>query len=167
MKAFSESLPHTRSGSGLILLLTEKWSLRRRSQTAAPTTRRAQSNRYPDFGRDLAPAFPTRWSVALGVCSPLQWRNRPRFSRGSQTFDCDGDEPAFISFKERVVVNAVLEICQEKFQFKIFCESATQSNSTSLFRVELTSLVSYSTCPYDVDRKDTCPRRRQTARGSW
>ncbi len=25
----------------------------------------------------------------LGVCNPLQWRNRPRFSRGSLTFDCD------------------------------------------------------------------------------
>ena len=24
--------------------------------------------------------------MALGVCSPLQWRNRPRFSRGSLTF---------------------------------------------------------------------------------
>jgi hypothetical protein len=167
MKAFSESLPHTRSGSGLILLLTEKWSLRRRSQTAVPTTRRAQSNRYPDFGRDLAPAFPTRWSVALGVCSPLQWRNRPRFSRGSQTFDCDGDEPAFISFKERVVVNAVCKICQEKFQLKSFMNRPHRAIQLLLFRVELTSLVSYSTCPYDVDRKDTCPRLRQTARGGW
>lgn len=26
--------------------------------------------------------------VAVGVCNPLQWRNRPRFSRGSLTLDC-------------------------------------------------------------------------------
>ena len=26
--------------------------------------------------------------MAVGVCGPLQWRNRPRFSRGSLTSDC-------------------------------------------------------------------------------
>src|SRR2546426_5717223 len=31
----------------------------------------------------------TRKPVAVGVCSPLQWRNRPRFSRGSLLFDCE------------------------------------------------------------------------------
>jgi len=36
--------------------------------------------------------------VAMGVCNPLQWRNRPRFSRGSLTFVCDvnsGSWPPF------------------------------------------------------------------------
>src|SRR5215468_1639742 len=32
-----------------------------------------------------------QWPV--GVCSPLQWRNRPRFSRGSLTPGCDEDGP--------------------------------------------------------------------------
>jgi len=54
--------------------------------------------------------------VAVGVCNPLQWRNRPRFSRGSQAFDCgDGwtKRPSF--FKEQALVKVVAAICQEKF----------------------------------------------------
>jgi hypothetical protein len=35
----------------------------------------------------------------VGVCSPLQWRNRPRFSRGSLTF---GSAP--VALAERCVV---------------------------------------------------------------
>jgi hypothetical protein len=35
------------------------------------------------FGLGLASAFPTVMSVALEVCSPLQWRNRRRVSRRS------------------------------------------------------------------------------------
>jgi hypothetical protein len=27
--------------------------------------------------------------VAVGVCNPTQWRNRPRFARGSLTFGCE------------------------------------------------------------------------------
>jgi len=47
-------------------------------------------------GFDLAPAFPpartAEWnSGLLGVCNPLQWRNRPRFSRGSLTPGSDDD----------------------------------------------------------------------------
>ena len=56
--------------------------------------RRAQPNRYPDFGLDLVPAFPSaphygtgQW--LWGTRNPLQWRNRPRFSRGSLAFDCN------------------------------------------------------------------------------
>lgn len=44
------------------------------------------------WGFDLAPAFPVK-PVAVGVCSPLQWRNRPRFSRGSLT-------PGYVNYCE-------------------------------------------------------------------
>ena len=50
------------------------------------------------------PRLPSLWLVALGVCNPLQWRNRPRFSRGSLTFDCltkSGKRAA--RFKERLL----------------------------------------------------------------
>jgi len=42
-------------------------------------------------GLDLTPAFPaaSAFPVAVGVCNPLQWRNRPRFSRGSLTPGCE------------------------------------------------------------------------------
>ncbi len=44
-------------------------------------------------GLDLAPAFPVaKQPVAVGVCSPLQWRNRPRFSRGSRAPACVSNE---------------------------------------------------------------------------
>lgn len=33
-------------------------------------------------------SLPPSLAVALGVCSPLQWRNRPRLSRGSLTRSC-------------------------------------------------------------------------------
>jgi hypothetical protein len=36
----------------------------------------------------------------IGVCIPLQWRNRSGFSPDSLTFDCDKDELAFTVFKE-------------------------------------------------------------------
>src|SRR6266566_5049022 len=47
-------------------------------------------NRYPDLGLRilLPPSRARERSVAVEACSPLQWRNRPRFSRGSQTFTC-------------------------------------------------------------------------------
>jgi hypothetical protein len=57
--------------------------------------RRAQPDRYPDLGLGLASAFPSRlaeqWLVE--VCSPLQWRNRLRFSRSSLSPDRVLDEP--------------------------------------------------------------------------
>jgi hypothetical protein len=57
--------------------------------------RRAPPSRYPDFGlgTSLPPSRPQVRPVAPGVCSPLQWRNRPRFSRGSLTFGDVGDGP--------------------------------------------------------------------------
>jgi len=77
MKAFSESNPRSR----IWLASSFSW---RRSWSRTPGPRRAQPDRYPDLGLDLAPAFPVLVGpVAVGVCSPLQWRNRPRFSRGS------------------------------------------------------------------------------------
>ena len=63
MKAFNEFHPAQAGGTGLILLLTEKLA-----EAIQPNNkglrgggcfdRRAQANRYPDFGLDLAPAFP-------------------------------------------------------------------------------------------------------------
>jgi hypothetical protein len=78
---------------------------------------RAQPNRYPDFGSNLAPAFParSREPVAVGVCNPLQWRNRPRFSRGFLTPGCDVEMDILsISFKERVLLTPGTSRCQEE-----------------------------------------------------
>src|SRR5947208_9246212 len=85
MKAFNEVAEKQFQRAGLILLFDGEVGCRKRQP------RRAQLNRYPDFGFNLAPAFPipTSGSVALGVCIPLQWRNRPRFSRGSRSFSCN------------------------------------------------------------------------------
>ena len=52
--------------------------------------------------------------MALGVCSPLQWRNRPRFSRGSlrlavMKMDCQS-----IAFKERLMIIPGSWLCKEK-----------------------------------------------------
>jgi len=93
MKAFDESRPALAAQAGLILLIVGEVDCA--SDGHRPTRqqpRRAQPNRYPDFGHDLAPAFPLavcgkQWLV--GARSPLQWRNRPRFSRGSLSLDCD------------------------------------------------------------------------------
>jgi hypothetical protein len=53
--------------------------------------------------------------VALGVCSPLQWRNRPRFSRGSLTLGCVQMDNGSIYFKEQATRTPRRAICQEKF----------------------------------------------------
>ena len=109
MKAFDESRPAPARQAGLILLCDGEVDCScdgHRPPLQQP--RRAQSYRYPDFGRDLAPAFPPASgisrAVALGVRSPLQWRNRPRFSRGSLSFDCVSDGHPSIGFKEQCVL---------------------------------------------------------------
>jgi hypothetical protein len=61
-------------------------------------------------GFDLAPAFPRKTQWLLGVCSPLQWRNRPRFSRSSRT----PDGVQLTTFKERVSYDRLPEICKRK-----------------------------------------------------
>src|SRR5690349_19720868 len=71
-------------------------------------------------GFDLAPAFPpaqtAEWNSGLmGVCNPLQWRNRPRFSRGSLTPDRDDDElQVHQTFKERETDTLDVKSLQEK-----------------------------------------------------
>ncbi len=85
MKAFNEFGHALARPTGLILLLTEK---------SAPQTRNLDEHSQTDIltlGLNLAPAFPNhaRGPVAMGVCNPLQWRNRPRFARGSLTSGCD------------------------------------------------------------------------------
>jgi hypothetical protein len=57
----------------------------RRSRPSQPRDSRDEHNPpgilTPDSGR--TPAFPARGQWRWGACHPLQWRNRPRFSRGS------------------------------------------------------------------------------------
>src|SRR5438445_5020970 len=96
MKAFSESSPALAGQAGPILLLTEKSAASARhghdehSQTDILTSGFEPRSRLP--GADEQP-------VAVGVCSPLQWRNRPRFSRGSLTPGYDEDGPIVHRFQ--------------------------------------------------------------------
>src|SRR6266540_7524036 len=80
--------------------------------------RRAQPDRYPDLGFCLAPAFPAACAASglLGVRHPLQWRNRPRFTRGSLSSGCEFKRALVVSdvFKERPCVNLVPAPCQAK-----------------------------------------------------
>ena len=78
---------------------------------------RAQLSRYPDFGpKTSLPPSRHRLSkpVALGVCSPLQWRNRPRFSRGSRTLSCKMTDLTSIAFKEQFFPTRSPDSCQEQ-----------------------------------------------------
>jgi hypothetical protein len=82
------------------------------TQLSSSSAGRAQLNRYPDSRpepRSRLPAARHAYQHAalqwrLGVCSLLQWRNRPRFSRGSLTFDCDTKRTRVRTFKEHHVV---------------------------------------------------------------
>ena len=47
-------------------------------------------------------SLPPSLAVAVGVCSLLQWRNRPRVSRGSLTRDRVATDSRSVFFKERV-----------------------------------------------------------------
>ena len=86
MKAINESAPRQAGRAGLILLFDGEVG----SAKAEPDEHSQTGILTP--GLNLAPAFPPhafasrQWLV--GVCNPIQWRNRPRFSRGSQTLDC-------------------------------------------------------------------------------
>ncbi len=112
MKAFSESHPALTAWAGLILLFDgEVWrnaTLPLRVKIGgqiALQPRRAQPNRYPDFGPGTSlPPSRSGGPVAVGVCNPLQWRNRPRFSRGSLTPGCgdDGQEAHRVSKNDRL-----------------------------------------------------------------
>src|SRR5206468_12826059 len=48
----------------------------------------------------------------LEACNPLQWRNRPRFSRGFLTPGCDKVNTLFTTFKERFLLTPAGAICQ-------------------------------------------------------
>jgi len=93
MKAFSESPRALARRAGLILLFDGEVGSRSRTGVPPGEPRRAPPSRYPDFGprTSLPPSRSHPRPVAVGVCSPLQWRNRPRFSRGSLTFGSVGD----------------------------------------------------------------------------
>jgi hypothetical protein len=56
----------------------------------------------------------------MGACNPLQWRNRPRFSRGSLDLTVLSDGHASIHFKERRVDKSVEEESQEKTEKTFF-----------------------------------------------
>ena len=104
MKASSESRLALARRAGLILLFDGEVGPEHR--TGVPPVphrepRRAPPNRYPDFGpgTSLPPSRSYARPVAVGVCSPLQWRNRPRFSRGSLTFGGVRDGPSVHPFQ--------------------------------------------------------------------
>src|SRR6185369_16595886 len=59
----------------------------------------------------------------MGVCSPLQWRNRSGFSPDSLTFDRDKDELAFTVFKERCPSRTIPPACQVISREKILAQS--------------------------------------------
>ena len=128
MKAFHEFSSNTVRETGLILLFDGEVDRRTWSRLSAGKNDRQDALGH-SFDHDehsqtgiltsgLQPysRLPGARPVAVGICSPLQWRNRPRFTRGSQAFDCgDGwtTHPSF--FKERIVTTAAAAICQEKF----------------------------------------------------
>jgi len=110
MKAFSKSLPALTGQAGLILLFDGEVGPAKRdhdehSQTGILTS-----------GLNLTPAFPAcfRKPVAVGVCSPLQWRNRPRFSRGSLRLAVAAMDKPSIFIKEQFLLTEFLNSCQEK-----------------------------------------------------
>ena len=106
-----QRIPSRTSGwAGLILLFAEKCPGTSRS-------RRAQPNRYPDFG--LQTSFPPSHPLMalagqwlLGIRIPLQWRYRPRFSRGSLHLTAMIGGPTPAAFKERFVVTPRAPDCQ-------------------------------------------------------
>src|ERR1044071_1488903 len=76
--------------AGLILLLTEKFGPAERDRDEHNQTDILTSGltSLPP-SRSCSPlSRPPHKQWLLGVCSPLQWRNRPRFSRGSLTPGC-------------------------------------------------------------------------------
>ena len=83
MKAFNDSFPNTVREMASSFSVTEKLT--------APTSGHDEHSQTGILTWGLQPRsrLPGSWPVAVGVCSPLQWRNRPRFSRGSQTFSCE------------------------------------------------------------------------------
>ena len=123
-RSFSDLTRKQAGKAGLILLFDgEVGPL----ETSEP--RRAQPNRYPDLEPNLTPAFPiplggtsglaaktTHADFAVGVRISIQWRNRPGFSPGSLTLDCDYVPHARDSFKERTVRTRAGKNCQAEFQ---------------------------------------------------
>jgi hypothetical protein len=81
IKAFSESC---RKQSGR---LASSFSLRRSGCSYEQPDKHNQTGILTSSLTSLPPSRSLdQWPV--GVCSPLQWRNRLRFSRSSLTFDC-------------------------------------------------------------------------------
>jgi len=77
MKAFQEFRAAPAERTGLILLLAEK--------LIPPGRNHDERSRIDILTSGFQPhsRLPGCWPVAVGACSPLQWRYRPRFSRGS------------------------------------------------------------------------------------
>ena len=85
MKAFNDSFPNTVREMASSFSVTEKLT--------APTSGHDEHSQTGILTWGLQPRsrLPGSWPVAVGVCSPLQWRNRPRFPRGSRTPGCGED----------------------------------------------------------------------------
>ena len=69
-----------------------------------------------------------QWLV--GVCSPLQWRNRPRFSRGSLTPGCVRDERIVHPFsKNELLLRLRCDACKLKLAFLLKWSGQTTASS--------------------------------------
>ncbi len=103
--------PETVRQAGLILLFAEK--------LAALVSDRDEHDQIGILtsGFNLAPAFPRFRAVAMRVCSPLQWRNRLRFSRSSQP----PDRVQLTTFKERGRYEACGKFCKRKNILPAIC----------------------------------------------
>ena len=95
MKAFDESRPHKRDGLASSFSLSEKLVV----HATVADRRYNNHDEHSQTGiltSDMTSLPPSRLvprlrarTVALGVRNPLQWRNRPRVSRGSLSPGCD------------------------------------------------------------------------------
>ena len=112
MKALDEFRRLTGRRTGLILLFVGEVARRTRDGPDEHTQTGILTS-----GLNLAPAFPNRFRdpVALGVCSPLQWRNRPRFTRGSLTSDCVLEDHAILRVQRTARVLRACGGCAKLF----------------------------------------------------
>ena len=142
MKAFSESPSAITEGAGLILLFDGEVG----RSNERPDERNQTGILTP--GLNLAPAFPTQWrSVALGICSPLQWRNRPRFSRGSLTSYCVLRMDFSIAFKEPMIRNPQAAVCQANSEWdESLARRQTATISAALCRWTLCVTLKVANC---------------------
>ena len=139
MKAFDESHPAPAGQAGLILLFDGE---------VGPVKDRDEHNQADILTSGLTSLPPSRPLIfternsgLVGVCNPLQWRNRPRFSRGSLTPDRDDDGPqVHQTFKERKSNTRRKNFVQEKTPRNFYPASPTGR------RTETNRAIPYPSC---------------------